>query len=274
MTPLLIQVAKIAEIVARRATRAGAAMILAAAIAVAGAACTSAPVSKTRALDSRLAWPCDRLVVEWAVDAEHAQQLVGQSLRVRTTDGAGRLRLQVMRCEPSAPAAPAAQDSQPLSFAYVLVPVAGEDAPIRITGIPADGWLSLRHVVASADSQALFADLGHEIIVAAQDFTIHESNGGTSISVQLAFDNGLISIDANSTVSPSARIASSAYFGLGDGFFSAYFGEENSVRQAASATVRIVGETPLSPFDLAESPAMAAFDRRLVSDRVYWRIPR
>ena len=274
MTPLLIQVAKIAEIAARGATRAGAVMILAAAIAVAGAACSSAPVSKTRALDSRLAWPCDRLVVEWAVDAEHAQQLVGQSLRVRTMDGAGRLRLQVMRCEPSAPAAPPTQDSQPLSFAYVLVPVAGEDAPIGITGIPADGWLSLRHVVASADSHALFADLGHEIIVAAQDFTIHESNGGMSIAVQLAFDNGLISIDANSTVSPSARTASSAYFGLGDGFVSAYFGEENSVRQAASATVRIVGETPLAPFDLAESPAMASLDRRLVSDRVYWRIPR
>ena len=250
-----MQMAKIAGIVARGATRAGGAMILAAAIAVAGAACTSAPVSKTRALDSRLAWPCDRLVVEWSVHAEHAQQLVGQSLRVRTTDGAGRLRLQVMRCEPAAHAAPPTQDSQPLSFAYVLVPVAGEDAPIRITGIPADGWLSLQHV-------------------AAQDFTIQESNGGTSIAVQLAFDNGLISIDANSTVSPSARIASSAYFGLGDGYFSAYFGEENSVRQAASATVRIVGETPLSPFDLAESPAMAAFDRRLVSDRVYWRIPR
>ncbi len=266
-----MQMAKIAGIVARGGTRAGGAMILAAAIAVAGAACSSAPVSKTRALDSRLAWPCDRLVVEWSVDAKRAQRLVGESLRVRTMDGAGRLRLQVMRCEP---AAPPTQDSQPLSFAYVLVPVAGEDALIRITGIPADGWLSLQHVVASADSQALFADLGHEIIVAAQDFTIHESNGGTSIAVQLAFDNGLISIDANSTVSPSARIASSAYFGLGDGYFSAYFGEENSVRKAASATVRIVGETPLSPFDLAESPAMAAFDRRLVSDRVYWRIPR
>ena len=246
-------------------------MLLAAAIAVAGAGCSSAPVSKTKALDFRLAWPCDRLVVEWAVDAERAQQRVGDSLRVRTTDGAGRLQLQVLRCAPSPPAA---QDSPPLSFAYVLVPVVGEFAPIRITGIPADGWLSLQHVVASADSQALFADLGHEIIVAAHDFTIHESNGGTSIAVQLAFDNGLISIDANSTVSPSARTASSAYLGLGDGYVSAYFGEETWQRHAASATVRIGGETPLSPFDLAESPAWAALDRRLVSDRVYWRIPR
>ena len=167
-----------------------------------------------------------------------------------------------------------AQDSQPLAFAFVLVPIEGEDAPIGITGIPADGWLSLQHVFASADSQALFADLAHEIIVAAQDFAIHESPGGTSVAVQLAFDTGLVSISANSTGSPSAHTASRAYFGLEEGFVSAWFGEETSVRQAAHATVRIVGETPLSSFDLAESPAMAAFDRRLVSDRVYWRIPR
>lgn len=114
-----------------------------------------APVSKAKSLDTRLKWPCDRVVLEWDVAAKDLQQMVGEVLQIRQVGGTGRLQLQVMHCQPLRSAV---RDSQALSFAYVLVPVIEETAPIGVTGVPADGWLSLLQFVASANSQALFAD--------------------------------------------------------------------------------------------------------------------
>lgn len=245
-------------------------MILAAMV-VGLAACSSTPVSRTGALDSRLVWPCDRLIVEWTVDAGRLQRMVGELPRVRQIDGAGRLQLRVMHCEPGSPAA---RDSEALAFAYVLVPVSGDNAAVGITRIDSDGWFSLLGAVASASSQALFEDFQLNVMVAAQDFMIDEASDETSISVRLTFDNGQVSIDANTIGSPSTHAASTAFLGSGDGFDFAYFGEEESLRYAASAAVRVVGETPLSPFDLPEAPAAITFDRGLVTDRVYWRVPK
>ena len=234
------------------------------------AACSSTPVSSIGALDSRLVWPCDRLIVEWAVDAGHLQRMVGESPRVRRIEDAGRVQLHVMHCQPTPPAT---RDSEALAYAYVLVPVSGDSAAVRITRMASDGWYSLLQAVASENSPALFQDFHFDVIVAAQDFVIDEEDDETSISVRLTFDNGHLSIDAN-TVGPStAYAASTALLGSGDGYHFAYFGEEASLRYPAFAAVRVVGETPLSPFDLPEAPAATTFDRGLVSDRVYWRVP-
>ena len=244
-------------------------LILAATL-VALAACSSTPVSRTGALDSRLVWPCDRLIVEWTVDAGHLQRMVGESPRVRRIDGAGRLQLHVMHCEPPSPAR---RDSEALAYAHVLVAVSGDSAAVRITGMPSDGWFSLLRAVASENSQALFEDFHLDVVAAAQDFMIDEADDEPSISVQLTFDNGHISIDANTIGQSTTHAASTAFLGSGDGFDFAYFGEEASLRYPAFAAVRVVGETPLSPFDLPEAPAAITFDRGLVSDRVYWRVP-
>ena len=139
--------------------------------------------------------------------------------------------------------------------------------------MPSDGWFSLLRAVASENSQALFEDFHLDVVAAAQDFMIDEADDDTSISVQLTFDNGHISIDANTIGQSTTHAASTAFLGSGDGFDFAYFGEEASLRYAAFAAVRVVGETPLSPFDLPEAPAATTFDRGLVSDRVYWRVP-
>ena len=242
-------------------------MLFAAAIALTLAACSATPVARTDGLDPRLAWPCDRLVLVWTVDELRLQQMLGEALEVRRISGAGQLHLHLMRCEPTATAA---RNAQALAYAYILIPVSGDSAPIAITRIPADGWLSLQFAVASADSRALLAQLGYNTIVAAQDFTIHAANGGASLTAQLTFDNGSISIEAKSIAGPSDRVASTALLARGDGYVSAYFGEEASQRYAASATVRIAGETPLpvSP----DAQAVATLDRRLVSNRVYWRV--
>ena len=250
-------------------TCAGATMILAATL-VALAACSSTPVSRTGDLDSRLAWPCDRLIVEWPVNAGRLQRMVGESPRVRQIDGAGRLQLHVTHCEPPSPSR---RESDALAYAYVLVPVSGDSAPVRITRIASDGWFSLLRAVASENSQALFEDFHLDVVAAAQDFMIDEADDEPSISVQLTFDNGHISIDANTIGQSTTHAASTAFLGSGDGFDFAYFGEEASLRYAASAAVRVVGETPLAPFDLPEAPAATTFDRGLVSDRVYWRVP-
>ena len=202
--------------------------------------------------------------------AGHLQRMVGELPRVRRIDGAGRLQLHVMHCEPPSPAT---RNSEALAFAYVLVPVSGDSAAVQITRMPSDGWFSLLRAVASENSQALFEDFHLDAMVAAQDFMIDEANDQTSISVQLTFDNGHISIDANTIGQSTTYAASTAFLGSGDGYHFAYFGEEASLRYAASAAVRVVGETPLSLFDLPEAPAATTFDRGLVSDRVYWRVP-
>ena len=245
-------------------------MILAATV-VALAACSSTPVSRTGALDSRFAWPCDRLIVEWNVDAAHLQRIVGEAPRVRQIDGAGRLQLRVMHCEPPSLAM---RDSEALVFAYVLAPVSGDEAAVGITRVDSDGWFSLLGAVASANSQALFEGFQMDVIVAAQDFVIDEASDDTSVSARLTFDNGQVSIDANIIGGPSAHAASTAFLGSGDAFDFAYFGEETSLQYAASATVSVVGDTPLLPFDLPSAPSQITFDRGLVSDRVYWRVPR
>ena len=67
--------------------------------------------------------------------------------------------------------------------------------------------------------------------------------------------------------------ARSAYLRDGQGFVSIYFGEEKSVSFAASASVRLEGETFLSGFDLSLEPIAVTFERRLVSDRIFWRLP-
>ena len=217
-----------------------------------------------------LAWPCDRLIVEWTVNAGRLQRMVGESPRVRRIDGAGRLQLHVTHCEPPSPSR---RESDALAYAYVLVPVSGDSAPVRITRIASDGWFSLLRAVASENSQALFEDFHLDVVAAAQDFMIDEADDEPSISVQLTFDNGHISIDANTIGQSTTHAASTAFLGSGDGFDFAYFGEEASLRYPAFAAVRVVGETPLSPFDLSATPAAATFDRGLVSDRVYWRVP-
>lgn len=91
-----------------------------------------------------------------------------------------------------------------------------------------------------------------------------------SIAVQLAFDNGAISMKAISIGGPSAHVASSAILATEDGYVSAYFGKEASERYVAAASVQIEGETPL-PVSLG-APAVVRFDRNLVSTRFYWRI--
>ena len=242
-------------------------MLFAAAIALTLAACSATPVARTDGLDPRLAWPCDRLVLVWPVNEQRLQQMLGEALEVRRISGAGQLHLHLMRCEPPGTAV---RNAQALSYAYVLIPVSGDSAPIAITRIPAEGWLSLQFAVASADSRALLAQLGYNMIAAAQDFTIHEANDGASLTAQLTFDNGSISIEAKSIAGPSDRVASTALLASGDGYVSAYFGDEASQRYEAFATVRFVGETPLpvSP----EAQAVVTLDRRLVSNRVYWRI--
>ena len=94
-----------------------------------------------------------------------------------------------------------------------------------------------------------------------------------SIAIALEFANGRILINARRQGDALMQEASSAYLRDGKGYVSVYFGEEKSTSFAASASVRQEGETPLSDFNLSLAPIAVAFDRRLVSDRIFWRLP-
>ena len=238
--------------------------------AMALAACGSTIVSRTGPLDARFAWPCDRLILEWAVEPDRLQQMVSAPLKVRRIQGAGRLQLHVMHCQA---ARPAWRDSRALSYAYVLVAVLGDTAPIGITLIPPDGWFAMPHAAAGGAARTLLEGLGYLVIEAAQHFTITQADGASEVAIELSFGEGRISIGAQPDRDPSDYNAYSAYLGNGDGYVSAFFGREVSERYSASATVRFAGQTPLSRMGLGSTPVAAVLDRGLVSDRIFWRIP-
>lgn len=243
--------------------------LLIAALVVNGA-CSSTPGPGTNALDARLAWPCDRLVVEWAVDADRLQRLIGESLDVREVDGEGRLQFHIMQCDPRRPAF---LGTQAIAYAYVLVPVTEESARITLTRIPSDGWLALHEAAASSNTRPILEMFGFPILEATVDFAIDETDTDASIAIALEFANGRIWIDARWQGDASMQVASSAYLRDEKGFVSVYFGEEKSVSFPASARVRLEGETLLSGFDLSIAPTAVTFERRVVSDRIFWRLP-
>lgn len=245
------------------------AAILGALLAI--SSCSTLPVSNVGALDPRFSWPCDRLVVEWAVPADILEQALEPSLEVREAAGEGNLQLQVMHCRPGRPAAGI---EQYISYAIVLVPLVEGSAPVALTRSPPDGgWLALHRAAASGPARVLLEELGYAVVEAAQDFAITGTRGRVSVEVELQFDAGRVSIKANPTGDSSSWTDYVAYVGSGAGYVSTFFGEEVSERYLASATVRFEGKTPLSRFNLGASPAVVKLDRQLVSERVYWRLP-
>ena len=242
--------------------------LIAAVVAI--GACSSTFVPTPNTLDARLAWPCDRLVMEWVVDAQRLQSLIGKSLHVREVDGEGRLQFHIMQCDPGRPGA---QGTQAIAYAYVLVPVTEESARVTLTRIPSDGWLALHNAAASSTTRPILEMFGFPILEATVEFAFDESDADASIAIALEFANGRIWVDARRQGDASMQEATSAYLRDEKGFVSVYFGEEKSTGFAASASVRLEGETLLSGFDLSREPTAVTFERRLVSDRIFWRLP-
>ena len=237
---------------------------------LASAGCSAVPESAVGALDPRLAWPCDRLVVDWEVDSDWLQAAVGDTLQVRTINGEGRLQLHVMRCAPgNAPAGKA----QGLFYSYVLVPISAERVPISITRMPADGWFSLQEFLAGENARAPFARFGYESIPADIDFMVADEYGELAVQVDLMFRTGRITVDARATDQWSAESSSAAILGGGSGFFSVFFGAEEYLATEASATVEITGQVPVSVPGPGSAPASVRLHRRVLADRVYWRLP-
>ena len=250
------------------ATLAGNAAILAVSLAIGG--CSAGAVSKVGALDPRLAWPCDRLLVEWAVKAPRLEAAIAEEFSIREFDGAGRLQLHVMQCKPEPSAS---ENSQELAYAYVLVPISGDSAPIALTRIPSDGWFALQQAAANEPMLSLLGEFGYPVVESAQSFTIAETNGEESIAIELQFGSGRVLVEASATGDSSIQTADVAYFSRADGLASVYFGQEVSERHKAWASVRLEGQTLLSGFDLTAPPQRAILDRRLIADRIFWRVP-
>ena len=200
------------------------------------------------------------------MDARDLQRIAGQ-MTVRRSGGIGRLQLQVMHCQPLPPTD---RDPRAASYAFVLVPVEGNNSPIAVTRVPPNGWYWLEQVMADADSRGLFANFGYDLRTVRIDFATNKMGEDTRISVRLQFENGWIAIDAVTDGNPSDYDSQTAFLAGGDGYASAYLGKETTRRFAANATIRIVGETAL-PGPLG-APAVAWFDRGLTASRVYWRI--
>jgi len=249
----------------------GSAIMLVVGVGVGVTGCSTAPDRKVDLLDSRLDWPCDRLIITWSVDAKQLQDIVAGDLMHKNVNGVVQLLLSIMHC-----AAPSTSEikEEPLMFAHVTIPVSAESVPFIITEVPEDGWLSVWCVVADANSYPLFAELGYDVIAADISFVINRLGDDYSIESRLTLNGGEIIVVANSTGEPSPHEASNALIGSGIDFVSAFFGQEKAKRHASvSATIQIHGETPLSKFDLPEASTLAVIDRDLRSNRVFWRLP-
>lgn len=221
-------------------------------------------------MDPRLAWPCDRLLVEWAVEAPRLETAIAEEFRILEFDGAGRLQLHVLQCRPE-PSAP--ENPQALAYAYVLVPISGDSAPIALTRIPPDSRFALQQAAANEPMLSLLEQFDYSVVESAQSFTIAETNGQESIAIELIFGGGRILVEASAKGEPLVQTADVAYFSRGDGFASVYFGTEVSERYKARASVRLEGQTPLSGFDLTVPPERVILDRHLIADRIFWRVP-
>ena len=208
--------------------------------------------------------------MEWVVDAQRLQSLIGESLHVREVDGEGRLQFHIMHCDPRRSAS---QGAQAISYAYVLVPVMEDSVRITLTRIPSDGWLALHNAAASSTTRPILEMFGFPILEATVEFAIDETDTDASIAITLEFANGRIWVDARRQGDASMQEATSAYLRDEKGFVSVYFGEEKSTSFAASARVRLEGETLLSGFDLSREPTAVTFERCLVSDSIFWRLP-
>ena len=208
--------------------------------------------------------------MEWVVDAQRLQSLIGESLNIREVDGEGRLQFHILHCDPRRPAS---QGAQAISYAYVLVPVTEDSVRITLTRIPSDGWLALHNAAASSATRPILEMFGFPVLEATVDFAIDETDTDASIAIALEFANGRILVDARRQGDASMQEATSAYLRDEKGFVSVYFGEEKSTSFSASASVRLEGETLLSGFDLSREPTAVTFERRLVSDRIFWRLP-
>ena len=240
-------------------------------IVIGVAACSADGARKGDALDARLAGPCDRLVVGWSIERQPLSEIVGPEFTLRVANGAGQLRLSVMRCG----ASPMRRSRQaPLVFAYLKIPVAADSTPLVITNVADDGWFATPVVVADVVSSPIFAKLAYDVVEAGIVVDVHDTGRTKSVAVRLQFDTGRISIDATVQGSPSAYDDANALVHRGSSHLSAFFGQETAQRYSAvAATVQIEGDTPLSDLTLSATPDVAMFDTALQPDRVYWRMP-
>jgi len=219
------------------------------------------PADSIDDLDSRLAWPCDRLVVSWSAE----------DLEIMSVDGAITLQLSVMQCHPPAQSD---NDTASLRFAYLTIPVKADSVPLVITGIPDDGWWSLLHLIADAESSALFSQMGYDVLTADISMVHQRGELETAFELRIDFADGSVSAAGKTTGKPVPYVTSSALLVSGADYLSAFFGEEQGGRHwSTTAKIRIEGDTPLSRFGLPMTPATVLYDAELKSDRVFWRLP-
>jgi len=233
--------------------------------------CAAAPAPSPDALDSRLTWPCSRLAMAWTADTSQLQALLDANVKQRNNDGVGKLQLSVMRCDRPLTSR---GNNVPLLYATVTVAITADSTPLTITRAPEDGWWALPRIVADTNTSALFARMGFEVLEADISFDVERSAAEIEITARLNLPNGHILASARVAGNPEPHDASLALLEYGDDSWSTFFGPERGERYSSvSVILKNEGDTPLSMFNLPETPAMALFDAGLVSDRVLWRLP-
>ena len=223
------------------------------------AACETTPERDDNSLDSRFAGPCERLMLAWPAEAATLDAALGNSLHSRGDD----VELHFVRC------ASTNRRQQPLVYAYVAIAVHEEGVPVVVTSVPDDGWWAMPTLWADGSTGEVLSAMGYAVESAGIAL---EMDGDGRVSATIETAEGRLRIAA-AAAGDSAEVTEDRAL-ITDGALAtaAFFGSESSRRQP----LRVVDEgarTLLSDFGLA-GPPDATLDRDLVSERIYWRLPK
>ena len=234
------------------------------------AACSQSPVAPAGPLDTRLAWPCDRVVLSWEADARQLQAHLDESQTVWQSDGVAELRLDILKCRTAS-----YPDAAALSYALVTIPVTAASAPIRVTGVHPGGSLALQYVLADVESIGLFRNLGYATRSAVVHLDIAVNGRGVSFEAGFQSDGGDLLATGEVAYEPDPHGTTEAVYWESVGTVSVLFGEELAQRHLGVA-VNIDGavNTLLPGLGLADAQASVIVDQQLFADRVFWRIAK
>ena len=237
---------------------------VAAAFVVSG--CSTPPARDDSTLDARFAGPCERLIVVWQTRGESLDN-TASTLRERAGESGGELELHVVHCPGSR------RREAPLRYAYTAIPVDADSVPLVVTSIPDDGWWAMTRLWADAETAGVLSTMGYDVEPAGIRFHSNDAAANGDMVVAVDAPTGQFDIVAGMPGAEQDLAEQRALITDSASAVSAFFGPESASRTNLGS-FRLGASTLLAEVGVAGGPERAVFDRRLSSERIFWRLPK
>jgi len=241
-------------------------LIVAAVTALVTYGCGAPPVRDDNTLDARFAGPCERLIVAWRTRGESFESEASR-LRERAGESGGELELHVVHCPGSR------RREAPLRYAYTIIPVEADSVPLVVTSIPEDGWWAMTRLWADAETAGVLSAMGYDVAPAGIRFDSSGAAADGGIEVAIDAATGQFDIVAGMPGAERDVAEHRALVTDDDSAASAFFGPESASR-ANLGSFRLGASTLLAEVGISGGPERAVIDRRLTSERIFWRLPK